>query len=162
MCARSTSGALPNGEPVPYVTDDPLEARTLLAGGVNADLRRWYHATRSVNLASIVWYGLAPGCWLGGDSCVVFGIDRRTEVPSWRRGDPVLEIVSAAPASQAKALWVPPHRLVGVWQRSEFVEAEHLRREIAPPARPVLDGCLCPLSEICREQQQIWAATGVE
>ena len=161
MSVASASGSLPDGDAVPYLTDDPEHARALLSRPHTLNVRRrWYHVARRPDLPSIVWFGLMPGCWRNGDSCVVFGCDRMTEVPKWRVDDPVVEIESAAPPGQAKALWVAPSAILGVWDGANFTTAVDLREALPQPARPEVDGCPCPLAAVCREEQERWLTCG--
>jgi len=74
--------------------------RSRRRGGAAGDVL-WGQAgvlTGTGHLASIVWHALVPGCWLGGDTCVVFGCDRRTEVP----GVATLSSRSSAPRPWAR------------------------------------------------------------
>lgn len=148
-------GCFPAAGPVPYLTDDPRVAAEFLQQASAEPVRTWWHITYEYLLPQVATTGLIPSCWRGGDSCVVFGIDDRTDVPSWRLGDWIVEVRSPAPVGPVKAWWVQPSAIVGGWHRGQFHRLE--RPHAVPP--PNVDGCPCPLSEICRDQQRRWLAT---
>jgi hypothetical protein len=148
-------GSFPDAGPVPYLTDDPRVANELLQQPSAEPVRTWWHVTYEHLLPMVAATGLIPSCWHGGDTCAVFGIDSLTAAPSWRSDDWIVEVRSSAPLGPVKAWWVPPGAILGAWQRGRFYQ---LKRD--PGAEPpIVDGCPCPLSEICREQQRRWLAT---
>jgi hypothetical protein len=153
-------GALPSGEPIPYLADDCRTARRLLKAHTSAlPIRIWFHATGEDRVPSIVTTGLIPSCWTNGDSCIVFGLDNLDELPTWRRYDWIIEVRSPAPPGHAKAWWVPPSAITGAWRQGTFTPRDHLPRQAADTAPILADGCDCGLADICREQQQRWRQT---
>jgi hypothetical protein len=155
MSAHSTEhGVLPLVGAVPYLTDDPEEARRLLATPRPTQTQRWFHAAPRVALESVVNYGLIPGCWHGGDTCVVFGERSLSDIRRYRR-DVVVEVASPAHPSQLAAWWVPPVRIAGAWLHGSFVSAAALRTAPLPP-KPTCEGCSCGLDPLVREQQELW------
>jgi hypothetical protein len=155
-------GAFPLAGPVPYIVDDVPSARLLLAAPELPAESTWWHVTYPDNLASVLAIGLTPSCWWGGDTCAVFGIDSRANVPTWRSDDWVLEINTCALEDDAKAWWVPASRIRGAWRQNRFFT----RAQLIAPAHShrdqtlrVTDGCRCSLSPICHQQQSAWRAT---
>jgi hypothetical protein len=148
-------GCFPAAGPVPYLTDQPDQAASLLTDDTAPPVRTWWHVTYAEAVPQIAATGLVPSCWFGGDTCAVFGVDDRAAVPSWRADDWLIEVRSPAPPGPVKAWWVPPTAIVGAWHRGEFHDIR--AGEIANP--PPVDGCSCPLTAICRDQQQAWRAS---
>jgi hypothetical protein len=99
---------------------------------------------------------IMPSCSWGGDSCAIFGVDQPRDMSLVRRADPLIEVRSRALDNSVKVWWVPPSAIQGVWLGSE-------RRSLSPErdAGSLVwshepDGCGCELTEIVREQQQLW------
>jgi hypothetical protein len=154
-------GTFPLTGPVTYLTDDPNAARALLDHGEFPEPTTWWHVTDLGSLSSVLVIGLVPGCWRGGDTCAVFGIDALADVPRWRRHDPIVEIRSAALPGQVKAWWVPPTAIRGVWRSGTFIPAHQLSDAypLQIPPSDITDGCPCRLTRLSRDQQTAWRAT---
>jgi hypothetical protein len=155
-------GVFPVLGPVAYLTDDEMTARRMLAERPFPIRRTWWHVTYSEHLTSVLTTGLIPSCWWGGDTCAVFGTDSPTRVPTWRRDDWVIQIRSHALPDAVKAWWVSACAIQGAWRRGRFysrtklLAGEHDRRY---QHREIRDGCVCTLTDLCREQQSAWRAT---
>jgi hypothetical protein len=154
-------GAFPLTGPVTYLTDDEDAARAMLDRGEFPAPTTWWHVTDPARLPTILAKGLVPGCWRGGDTCAVFGIDALADAPGWRRHDWILEIHSAALSGQAKAWWVPPAAIRGAWRFDTFISARllHDAYPLEAPPSGVADGCPCSLTRLSRDQQAAWRAT---
>lgn len=150
------SGAFPLEGPLTYMFLSPSEVAEHLAGGAFSPRRVWLHATSVEAARAIARQGIVPSCWVGGDSCGVFGYDSAEEIPMYRRQAWLVEVESAALAGQIKAWWVPPSAIRGAWHDGAFVTAAELRAEDAPLLEPV--GCACELSAITSEQIACWRA----
>jgi len=147
-------GALPLGDPFPYVARDLAHARQLLAGARHSAVTTWWHETPAVHIPSIATIGLVPGCWTGSGDCVVFGLEDRADV-SADRGLAVVEVRSPVPPAPAKAWWVPPEYIVGFWMPDD----SFLDRQTASAREPhsdmvfTRDGCSCELATLCASER---------
>jgi hypothetical protein len=156
---REHLGAFPTLGPLPYLHLSEDEVRGAAIAGPFPSEATWFHVTYADRLPIVLRTGLIPSCWFGGDSCAVFGFEGHVEVPLMRQSDWILEIRSYALAGPAKAWWVPPSSIHGLWRGGV---AHHV-----PPATYVfqrrwprqIDGCDCSLSGIVGEQQALWRST---
>lgn len=147
---------------MPYEARNCEEARQILTVDATFALAKtWWHATYASRLDSVLRFGLLPACWFGGDTCAVFGLDDLGGLPSWRTPDWLIEVHSSALPGPAKAWWVAPGAIRGGWFRGNFVPRLALLQasDLEPTAGQQPDGCACVLSDVCREQQNLWRAS---
>lgn len=153
-------GSFPTVGPVIYLTDDPGECRALLQGRP-ATVRTWFHATteRIARVACV--QGLVPGCWVGnGDGCCgIMGYDALADFLERRRHLWFVEIIGPALEGDLKTWWVPAHDIRGVWRVDSFVPREDIVQTLNEPLTECRNGCGCPLSDVCLEQQALWHTT---
>ena len=144
-------GAFPIIGPVTYLQLTPEEARLALEQGPYPEVRRWFHATAEEVASIALRYGLVPGCWLGGDTCAVFGRDSIHDFPTYRQNAWFLEVESEALPDQLRAFWVPHAAINHVWHHGLTVNVA------ASNDQPrIRGGCSCELSNLCREEQARW------
>ena len=130
-----------------------------MAAGPFAAEATWFHMTYSDRLPIILRTGLIPSCWFGGDTCAVFGLERHDEGPMMRKSDWILEIRSCALAGPAKAWWVPPSSICGLWRGAVAHPVPRASNEGRPRWPRQIDGCDCSLSDLVHEQQALWRTT---
>jgi hypothetical protein len=152
-------GAFPKIGPVVYLDISEDSIREALESGPYPAETTWLHATYSDRLPLIARTGLIPSCWWGGDSCAIFGVRRRQDLGLVRRSDPLIEVRSRALHDSAKAWWVPPSAIKGVWRGTRRLRLTTGSPSGSPvwPREP--NGCSCELREIVREQQLLWRET---
>ena len=153
-------GCFPITGPVTYQTDDPSECQRLLEGA-HAPIKTWFHGTSEEAARLSCVQGIAPGCWLGtgGECCGVLGLDSLDSFLQRRRYLWVIEIVSPAIDSDVKAWWVPPGYIRGIWHLERFYSRDEIAASYVGPLSMPMDGCRCPLSPICLQQQALWRRT---
>lgn len=147
-------GALPLGEPFPYVADGLDHARQLLDGPRHGTVTTWWHETPAVHIPSIASVGLVPGCWTGSGDCIVFGLEDRADVST----DPdlaVVEVRSPVPSGPVKAWWVPAEYIVGFWMPDgSFLDRQAvLARGPRSAVAFAGDGCGCELAALCASER---------
>jgi hypothetical protein len=156
----NTLGSFPVAGPVTYLTDDPIECQRLMKGPFPS-VRAWFHGTsrRAASVACI--QGLAPGCWIGaGDKCCgVLGYDSPNDFLQRRGHLWIVEIAGPALDGDLKAWWVPPSRVRGVWHLDSFSPRNEFAATSREPLTEPSQGCACPLSGICLQQQTLWRST---
>jgi hypothetical protein len=156
---REQLGAFPAVGPLPYLDLPEGELRAAAESGPYPAETTWFHATYPDRLPLILRTGLIPSCWWGGDSCAVFGVAAHDGVGVMRQDDPLIEVRSCALPDSPKAWWVPPFAIRGVWLhgKRQPVSPDLFRISIAWPRAP--DGCGCELTEMVREEQELWRRT---
>jgi hypothetical protein len=154
-CASECPGAFPALGPVTYlpIGEDEVEAALLTPA---PEEQTWFHATNEYAARAACRQGLIPSCWVGGDSCCVFGYDTRGDIPAYR-GEWVLEIRSHALASQLKAWWVPVNAIRRIWTRGEALLPSAVAARAVRLASP--KGCDCELAGQTKAQIERWRAT---
>ena len=153
-------GSFPVAGPVTYMTDDPVECRRLMDDTL-ARFKTWFHGTSEHAARLSCVQGIAPGCWIGtgGECCGVLGHDSLDCFLERRRHLWILEIVSPAIDGDVKAWWVPSSCIRGVWHLEQFYWRDDVAATCVGPLSEPIDGCGCPLSPICIQQQALWRRT---
>jgi hypothetical protein len=154
-CASDFPGAFPALGPVTYLPMAEDEVAAALVTPAPEE-RTWFHATNEDAARAACRQGLIPSCWVGGDSCCVFGYERCGDIPAYR-GEWVLEIRSHALSSQLKAWWVPATTIRRVWKNGEPLSPATLAALAVQLASP--KGCDCELAGQTRVQIERWRRT---
>lgn len=151
---RRAEGSFSERGPAPYLTDDPDECRALLEGPLRPK-STWFHGTTETVARIACSVGLVPGCWLGAGRCAVMGYSSRDEFLLRAGHLWIVEVETRALEGDVKAWWVPPEAIVGVWSHDVFFSKDELLLNPAP-VPPLVDGCACGLSDVCRQEQKAW------
>ena len=156
----SPLGSFPITGPTIYLTDDPLQCSRLMEGPRPSE-STWFHGTneRAARLSCV--QGIAPGCWIraGGECCGVMGFDSLDSFLGRKEHLWIVEVVGPAISGDLKAWWVPPTDVVGIWHLGTLSKRQEIAATCSEQLAEPMEGCSCPLSDICFKQQDLWRST---
>lgn len=161
-------GALPVDGPPHMLLADPDEAVAAASQSVPYRPATWWHQTEHDKVGRILRRGLLPGCWIGHDTCVVFGVDQRPTSDDGRIGGDVaiVEVHSPVPRGDVKALWVPANAIRGFWHAGSFTSrADALAAQDTSDWSTIstsggsVAGCPCDMARFCAALQEQWRAS---
>lgn len=154
---RDPDGSFSERGPATYLTEDPDECMELLDAPL-PPRSTWFHGTSEAVARRACSVGLLPGCWLEEGCCAVLGYSSREEFLLRLEHLWIVEVEGRALEGDVKAWWVPRQAIVGAWFRDAFYSKADLA-EATVAEIPLVDGCGCGLTGICRWQQAAWRRT---